>query len=66
MPRFAPLVVLSFLGSLFLLAVCTLALIYGAARRSRFLAKTGAAAGTVVKSSLRSASDKAPPASAVG
>src|ERR1700745_3858350 len=43
-PHFAPVVVLLFLGTIFLLAVGLLVLFYGAVRRSSFFAKLGAGA----------------------
>lgn len=43
-PHFAPLVVLVFLGTIFLLGTGLLVLFYGAARRSPFFAKLGAGA----------------------
>jgi len=42
MPHFAPIVVLLFLGSVFVLGLSMLVLFYGAARRSAFFAKLGA------------------------
>ena len=49
-PHLAPLVVLLFLGAVFLTAVSLLVLLYGAARRSRLCAQhwCGGAAVTVV------------------
>jgi len=44
MPHFAPMVVLFFLGTIFILGISLLLLLYGAARRSTFLAKLGAGA----------------------
>ena len=44
MPHFAPIVVLLFLGTVFLLGVSLLVLFYGALRRSTFIAKLGAGA----------------------
>jgi hypothetical protein len=44
MPQFAPIVVLLFLGTIFLLGISFLVLFYGAARRSAFVAKLGAGA----------------------
>jgi len=41
MPHFAPVVVLFLLGTIFLIGVCFLLLLYGAVRRSRFLAGIG-------------------------
>jgi hypothetical protein len=43
-PHFAPVVVLLFLGTVFLLGVSLLVLFYGALRRSTFIAKLGAGA----------------------
>lgn len=43
-PHFAPVVVLLFLGTVFLLGVSLLVLFYGAVRRSPFIAKLGAGA----------------------
>src|SRR6202795_1086793 len=43
-PHFAPVVVLLFLGTLLITGVSFLVLFYGAARRSSFFAKLGAAA----------------------
>ncbi len=43
-PHFAPVVVLLFLGTVFLLGVSLLVLLYGALRRSTFIAKLGAGA----------------------
>ena len=44
MPHFAPIVVLLFLGSVFVLGLSILVLFYGAVRRSAFFAKLGAGA----------------------
>ena len=44
MPQFAPVVVLFFLGAIFLLGVSGLVLLYGAARRSAFFARLGGGA----------------------
>ncbi len=44
MPHFAPIVVLLFLGTILLIGVGFLILLYGAARRSAFFAKLGAGA----------------------
>ena len=44
MPHFAPIVVLLFLGTVFVLGISLLVLFYGAARRSAFFAKLGASA----------------------
>src|SRR5215470_12094400 len=44
MPHYAPVVVLLFLGTVLLLVVSFLVLIYGAARHSAFFAKLGAGA----------------------
>jgi hypothetical protein len=41
MPHFAPVVVLFFLGTIFVIGVCFLLLLYGAVRRSGFLAGIG-------------------------
>src|SRR5215472_5833517 len=43
-PHFAPIVVLLFLGTIFILGISLLVLFYGAVRRSAFLAKLGAGA----------------------
>jgi hypothetical protein len=48
MPHFAPIVVLLFLGTLFLIGISFLVLLYGVVRRSSFLAKIGAAAAFTV------------------
>src|SRR5215470_11709666 len=48
MPHFAPVVVLLFLGTIFLLGIAFLVMFYGAVRRSAFLAKLGAGAVVVV------------------
>jgi hypothetical protein len=48
MPRFAPVVVLLFLGTVFLLGISLLVLFYGAARRSAFFAKLGAGAAITI------------------
>jgi hypothetical protein len=48
MPRFAPIVVLIFLGTIFLIGVSFLVLFYGAVRRSAFFAKLGAGAALTV------------------
>ena len=48
MPQFAPVVVLLFLGTVFLLGIGFLVLFYGAARRSAFLAKLGVGAVGVI------------------
>src|ERR1700745_4318186 len=47
-PHFAPVVVLLFLGTIFLLAVGLLVLFYGALRRSSFFAKLGAGAVSTI------------------
>ena len=47
-PHFAPVVVLLFLGTIFLLAVGLLVLFYGAVRRSPFFAKLGAGAVSTI------------------
>jgi hypothetical protein len=44
MPHFAPIVVLMFLGAIFLIGISFLVLFYGAVRRSAFFAKLGAGA----------------------
>jgi hypothetical protein len=44
MPHFAPIVVLMFLGTVFLIGISFLVLFYGAVRRSAFFAKLGAGA----------------------
>jgi hypothetical protein len=44
MPHFAPVVVLFFLGTVFVIGVCFLLLLFGAARRSWFLAGIGGGA----------------------
>jgi hypothetical protein len=44
MPHFAPIVVLMFLGTIFLIGISFLVLFYGAVRRSAFFAKLGAGA----------------------
>ena len=43
-PHFAPIVVLLFLGTIFLIGVCFLVLFYGAVRRSTFFTKLGGSA----------------------
>jgi hypothetical protein len=48
MPNFAPIVVLLFLGTIFLLGISFLMLFYGAARRSAFVAKLGAGAAITI------------------
>jgi hypothetical protein len=48
MPHFAPIVVLMFLGTIFLIGVSVLVLLYGAVRRSSFFAKLGAGAALTV------------------
>jgi len=48
MPHFAPIVVLIFLGTIFLIGVSFLVLFYGAVRRSAFFAKLGAGAALTV------------------
>ena len=48
MPHFAPVVVLLFLGTVFVLGLSLLVLFYGAVRRSAFFAKLGAAAAATV------------------
>lgn len=47
-PHFAPMVVLFFLGTVFVLGISLLVLFYGAARRSAFFAKLGAGAAITV------------------
>src|SRR5437773_11262496 len=49
-PRFAPLVVLLFLGTIFLLGTALLVLFCGAVRRSAFFAKLGAGAVATIAS----------------
>jgi hypothetical protein len=44
MPRFAPVVVLFFLGTIFTIGICLLVLLYAAVRRSGFFAKLGGGA----------------------
>jgi hypothetical protein len=48
MPHFAPLVVLLFLGTIFMIGVCFLVLLYGAVRRSAFLARLGLGAAVAI------------------
>lgn len=48
MPHFAPIVVLLFLGTVFVLGISLLILFYGAVRRSAFFAKLGASAAITV------------------
>lgn len=48
MPHFAPIVVLFFLGTVFVLGISLLVLFYGAARRSAFFAKLGAGAAITI------------------
>jgi hypothetical protein len=48
MPHFAPIVVLMFLGTIFLIGISFLVLFYGAVRRSAFFAKLGAGAALTV------------------
>lgn len=48
MPHFAPVVVLLFLGTVFLLGIGFLVMFYGAVRRSAFLAKLGAGVVAVI------------------
>ncbi len=48
MPHFAPIVVLLFLGTLFVLGISLLVLFYGAVRRSAFFAKLGAGAAITI------------------
>ena len=47
-PNFAPVVVLLFLGSIFITGVALLALFYGAIRRSEFVAGLGAVSAVIV------------------
>jgi hypothetical protein len=44
MPHFAPVVVLFFLGTIFMIGICFLVLLYAAVRRSAFFAKLGGGA----------------------
>ena len=48
MPHFAPIVVLLFLGTVFVLGISLLVLFYGAVRRSAFFAKLGAGAAVTI------------------
>jgi hypothetical protein len=48
MPHFAPIVVLFFLGTIFMVGVCFLVLVYGLVRRSTFFAKLGAGAALTI------------------
>jgi hypothetical protein len=48
MPHFAPIVVLLFLGTVFVLGISLLILFYGAVRRSAFFAKLGASAAITI------------------
>ncbi len=48
MPHFAPIVVLLFLGTVFVLGISLLVLFYGAVRRSAFFAKLGAGAAATI------------------
>lgn len=48
MPHFAPVVVLLFLGTVFVLGLSLLVLFYGAVRRSAFFAKLGAGAAITI------------------
>jgi hypothetical protein len=48
MPHFAPIVVLIFLGTVFLIGISFLVLFYGAVRRSSFFTKLGAGAALTV------------------
>ena len=48
MPHFAPVVVLLFLGTVFLLGVSLLVMLFGAVRRSSFFAKLGAGAAITI------------------
>ena len=47
-PHLAPVVVLLFLGAVFITAVSLLVLLYGAARRSRLYARIGGGAAVMV------------------
>src|SRR5690349_6311412 len=47
-PHFAPIVVLLFLGTVFVLGISLLVLFYGAARRAAFFAKIGAGAAITI------------------
>ncbi len=47
-PHFAPIVVLSFLGAIFLTGLSILVLLYGAARRSKLFAEVGGGAALIV------------------
>jgi hypothetical protein len=49
-PHFAPVVVLFFLGTIFLIGVCFLVLLYGAVRRSAFFARLGGGAMLAIAS----------------
>jgi len=51
MPHLAPIVVLLFLGTVFVLGISLLVLFYGAARRSAFFAKLGAGAAATIAAS---------------
>ena len=48
MPHFAPVVVLLFLGTVLLLGVSLFVMLFGAVRRSSFLAKLGAGAASTI------------------
>jgi hypothetical protein len=48
MPHFAPVVVLFFLGAIFLIGASLLVLLYGAVRRSAFLARLGLGAAVAI------------------
>lgn len=48
MPHFAPIVVLLFLGTIFVLGISLLILFYGATRRSAFFAKFGAGTAAMI------------------
>jgi hypothetical protein len=48
MPHFAPVVVLFFLGTIFLIGASLLVLLYGAVRRSAFLARLGLGAAVAI------------------
>jgi len=51
MPHLAPIVVLLFPGTVFVLGISLLVLFYGAARRSAFFAKLGAGAAATIAAS---------------
>src|SRR5213082_468446 len=48
MPHFAPIVALLFLGTVFVLGISLLVLLYGAVRRSAFFAKLGVGAAITI------------------